>query len=200
MDAYRLPDYKGRAVYVLSGQLYAIKLRLHVALVGDQLVAATKPRVLHEVIDASAAKDPQPPVEAHMLLRLNRRALDRLHDDIQLFWAEKSRTACHRNISSVYNLCKLYGLPMADVPRLSDAKYGIRHYCPDGGAYAFDRERDQVVCSVHGNRERSRQNPKLGEGSDFAKFVESLDEIVASLRFQDEALIATVEIVRAKKE
>jgi len=196
LDAYRLPDYKQHAVYVFSGQVYAVKLRLHVALVSDQLVAATKPEVLRQVIDASTARPARPPVEAHMLLRLNRRALDSLYDDVNLYWAEKSRIACHRNIISIYNLCKLYGTPMAEIPRLSEVKYGVRYLCPDHGDYTFDAERDQVTCSVHGNREHSRQNPRLDRESSFSQFIESLDEITAALRFQEDALIATVEIVR----
>ena len=196
LDAYRLPDYKGHALYVFSGQLYAIKLRLHVALVGDQLVAATKPRILRQAIDASTAKPTRPPVKAHMLLRFRRKALDRLRGDLELYWAEKSRLACHRNISSIYNLHKLYGTPIADVPRLSEAKYGVTHFCPDGGAYAFDAARNQVVCNVHGNRERSRQHPRPNQQAAFVRFIDRVDEIVATLRFRDEALIATLEIHR----
>ena len=196
LDAYRLPDYKGHALYVFSGQLYAIKLRLHVALVGDQLVAATKHRILRQAIDASTAKPTRPPVKAHMLLRFRRKALDRLRGDLELYWAEKSRLACHRNISSIYNLHKLYGTPIADVPRLSEAKYGVTHFCPDGGAYAFDAARNQVVCSVHGNREHSRQHPRPNQKAAFVRFIDRVDEIVATLRFRDDALIATVEIHR----
>ena len=101
-DAYRLPDYKGHPLYVFSVELYAIKLRLHVAVVGDQLVVATKPELLREVIDASTAQEGQPPAPAHMLVRLNRRGLNRAYDDAQLYWEEKARTACNRNISSIY--------------------------------------------------------------------------------------------------
>lgn len=197
LDAYRLPDYKDHALYVFSAQIYALKLRLHVALVGDQLVAATKPEILREVIDASETPVDDSPAEAHMLLRLNRRGLDRLYDDVQLYWAEKSRIACHRNIISIYNLCNLYEIPIDEVARLSEAKYGVRYFCPDQGEYAMDTERHQVVCSVHGNREASRQNPRLDRQSSFAQFIENLDEIVASLRFEDDALITTVEIVRS---
>ena len=198
LDAYRLPDYKAHALYVFSGRIYAVKIRLHVALVGNQLVAATKPEILREVIDASTAKETRPPAQAHMLLRLNRRALKRLYDDIRLYWAEKSRVACHRNIVSIHNLYKLYGTPIAQISRLSEAKYGVRYYCPDGGVYAFDPKHNQVVCSVHGNRERSRQEQRGEAKSSFAQFFESIDEVVASLRFRDDALIATVEIVRSK--
>ncbi len=200
MDAYRLPDYKDHAIYVFSGQLYALKLRMHVALVGNQLVAATKPEVLREVIDAAGTAETDPPAKAHILLRLNRRALTRAYDDLELYWAEKSRLACHRNIISIYNLCKLYEIPIDEVARLSEAKYGVRYFCPDAGEYTFDAERSRVICSVHGNRRQSRQNPRLDRSSSFAQFIESLDEIVASLRFQDDALITTIEIARSAKK
>jgi hypothetical protein len=196
LDAYRLPDYKEHEIYVLSARLHAAVFRLHMALVNDQLVIATQPGILREVIDASVAPPSTEPALAHLLLRLNQRALKQLHDDVQLYWAEKSRVACHRNIISIYNLHKLYGAPIDEIDSLSEAKYGIRYYCPDNGQYTFDPDMNQVVCSVHGNRESSRQNAALSRESSFAKFIESIDEIVASLRYEDEALIATVEIDR----
>jgi len=196
-DAYRLPDYKSHPLYVFGIELYAVKLRLHVALVGDQLVVATKPGLLREVIDASTAEEGQSPAPAHMLLRFNRRGLNRAYDDAQLYWEEKARTACNRNISSIHNLVTLYGVKIGDVPRLSEAKYGVQYFCPDDGDYRCDAERSQVVCSVHGNREQSRQNPHLDRKASFTRFIENLDELAVSLRFQDDALLTTVEIVRS---
>jgi hypothetical protein len=196
LDAYRLPEYKKHTIYVLSFQLYAVKVRLHVALVGNQLVAATRPEILREVIDAAnnpAAADAE---KAHLLLRLNRRALDRLFNDMQLYWSEKARLACHRNTISIYNLLKLYDVPVDQVSRLSEAKYGVRYFCPDHGVYEWDTRRDQVFCSVHGNRQESRQNPRLDRRSSFAEFINNLDQVLVRLRFQEEALITTVEIVR----
>ncbi|MBV9124436.1 MAG: hypothetical protein JO112_13835 [Planctomycetes bacterium] len=198
LDAYRLPDYQEHPIYVLSYQLYALKVRLHVALVGNQIVAATKPEVLHEVIDASANKENATPAEAHLLVRLNRRALNRLTNEVQLYWEEKSRLACHRNIMPIYTLLKLYDMPMEEVNRLSDAKYGVLYECPDHGAYRYDAGSDQVVCSIHGNRKHSRQNPATNPQSCFSRIVEKLDEIVLTLRFQEDALITTVEIARTE--
>ena len=200
LDAYRLPDYKQHAVYVVSYQIHAIKLRLHLALVGNQLVAATKPETLRQVIDAAARPPAEAPVEAHMLLRLNRRAIDRLADDLDLYWAEKTRLACHRNTISMYNLLTLYDVPIEQVSRLSDAKYGVTYFCPDGGAYTYDAKRDQVECSVHGNRQQARQSPRLDRRSSFSRFFESLDEIVAGFRFKDDVLIVTVEIARSSQK
>ncbi len=197
LDGYRLPDYQQHAIYVFSVRFYAVKLRLHAALVGDQLVVATKPEVLRQVIDAGGAEETEA-ATAHVLMRLNRRALGRVFDDVKLYWEEKVRIACHRNISSIYNLHKLYGASIAEIPRLSEAKYGVRYFCPDDGEYRYDAGRDQVQCSVHGNREQSRQLPHPERSPSFTQFIDGLDEIVASLRFQDDALLATVEIARSR--
>ena len=159
LDAYRLPDYEQHKMYVLKIQLHAVVIRLHVALVDNQLVMATKPEIVREVIDARGKEPSATPTTAHMLMRLNQKALSHLRDDVQLYWSEKSRQACHRNIISLYNLHRLYDAPMEEIAELSEAKYGVRYLCPDDGTYTFDADRNQVICDVHGNREHSQQNP-----------------------------------------
>jgi hypothetical protein len=49
---------------------------------------------------------------------------------------------------------------------------------------------------VHGNRQHSRQETRLDRRSSFAEFLQNLDEVVAALRFQEDALMATIQIVR----
>jgi hypothetical protein len=200
LDAYRLPDYKKHKVYVLTFQLYAVKARLHVALVGGQLVAATRPETLREVIDAAANPPSEAPPQAHVLLRLNRKALNRFSDDLQLYWEEKARLACHRNAAAIDTLRGLYEVPVGEVARISEAKYGVVYFCPDHGVYEWDTRRGRVQCSVHGDRQDSRQGPRLDRRSSFAELIEGLDEITATLRFRDDALLTTVEIVRRKAE
>ncbi len=200
LDAYRLPDYQKHQIYVLSYRVYALKFRLHVALVGNQLVAATRPEILREVIDAAANPQAHEPVHAHLLLRLNRRGLVRMRDDLQLYWSEKARQACHRNTISIHTLLKLYEVPIEEVPKLADAKYGVRYFCPDHGVYGWDNRREQVECSVHGNRQNSKQNLRLDRRGSFAEFIDNLNEVVASLRFQDDALITTIEISRRQPQ
>lgn len=206
LDGYRLPDHRGHAVYVFSARLYALKLRLFTALVGERIVAATQPELLHEVIDRSlkvSAPGSQEPSgsapEGHLTLRWNHRAIDDLFDEAQLYWAERSRLACHRNIPSVRNLHTLYGVQPAEVAELSQAKYGFAPRCPDGGRYELDGAHGALECNVHGSRSRSRQRPLLDSEASFARFLSSLDEIVATLRFEQPGLIATVEIVRAAR-
>lgn len=196
LDAYRLPEYRKHTPYVLSFRIHALKVRLHLALVGNQLVAATKLQVLQEVIDGAAVEAAGEEAPAHLLLRLNARALGRLRDNVQLSWAEKARLACHRNSISIYNLVKLYEVPIDEVPRLAEAKYGVRYFCPEHGVYEYDARRDQVICSVHGNRQDSRQHLPADRPSSFARFLDGLDEVVARLRFEGEALFVTLEIAR----
>lgn len=200
LDAYRLPDYKNHAHYVFGFQLHVFKMRLHVALVGRQLVAATRADVLKEVIDAAEAAPVNNGRSAQILMRLNVRALNRLADNFQLSWSEKARLACHGNTISIHNLLKLYDVPIGEVPRLAESIAGVRYFCPDHGAYEYDAKRDQVLCTVHGNRLSPRQHLQLDQKSSFMQFVDQLDEIVASLRFQDEALYVNVEIARREKE
>jgi hypothetical protein len=196
LDAYRLPDYKNHAIYVLSYQIYALKVRLHLALVGDQLVAATKAKTLRDVIDAAGTAEKTAVAPAHAMFRFNRLALDRMKGDLQLYWEEKNRQAAHENILPIYTLTKLYGIPVNEVNRLAQAKYGVSYICPDGGEYSYDPATDQVVSSIFGNRQQPRQNATLSPNSSFARLLERLEEITATLRFEDAGLIATVEIAR----
>lgn len=198
-DAYRLPDYRAHAIHVVSYQLYALKLRLSVAVVGSQLVAATRPETLRQVIDASLEPGEASPRLGHVVLRLNRRAVKQLEGDLRVYWAEKAREACHRNVMSIGTLARLYEIPVSEVGRLSDAKYGVVDLCPDGGTYSLDAVRDQVTCSVHGNRFDSRLDAGAHGDSSFAQFIDTIDEIVAGLRFDGDNLIATVEIARTTK-
>jgi hypothetical protein len=196
LDAYRLPEYKKHTPYVVSFRLYALKARLHLAVVGNQLVAATKAHVLREVIDSAATAPAAAGPKAHLLLRLSPRALERLRENVELTWSEKARLACHRNTISIYNLVKLYEVPLAEVPRLAEAKTGVRFFCPEGGTYAYDAARDRVVCSVHGNRQDARQHPEPGRASSFARFLEGLEEVVLRVRFDGDAVHLTVDVAR----
>lgn len=119
-DGYRLPDYREHAVYVLSYQVHALKVRLHLALVGEQLLAATTPETLHQAIDAAAKPADRPLVEAHLLF--------------------------------------------------------------------------------HGNRQHARQQVELARRSSARRFFESIDDITASLRYDDDGLIATVTIGRSEDD
>ncbi len=200
-DSYQLPDYKDHDIYSVSYRVYSVKVRFHIALVGDRLVAATNLQTLKDVIDASGSGgsggDGE---EVQMLVRFNAKALERLEENLRLYWEEKSRLACHGNIMSIYNLIKLYNVTMDEVPGLSQAKYGVTYYCPDGGRYRYDPERDRVCCTLHGNRQESMQNRGSREDSSFVRFFDSLEEIRATLCFDEDHLDVKVAIERKAKD
>ena len=200
LDAYRLPDYKEHAVYVLSFQYYAAKLRFYLTLTDGRLVAATERSTLKQVIDAASQKPEANPAKAHALLRINFRAMDKLKDDLQIYWAEKARIAAHRNIMPLYTLVKLYNASIEEANKIADAKYGVTYFCPGGGKYKYDASRDQVFSTVFGNRRNARQQVSLDDASPFARFFQSLEEITATLRFEDDSLLGTIEIKRKKFE
>lgn len=200
-DSYQLPAYKGHDIYAVNYQVYAVKIRFHIALVRNRLVAATNLQALQEVIDAAAKENrsgEQEPV--HLLLRFNSEAIDRLEGNLRLFWDEKSRLACHGNIMSIYNLIKLYNVSMDEIPGLSQAKYGVTYYCPDGGEYRYDSERDRVCCNLHGNRQKSLQNRGSSKKSSFVRFFDSLREIQATFCFHDDHLRVAVTVEREENQ
>jgi hypothetical protein len=123
-----------------------------------------------------------------------------MYDDVQMYWAEKSRLACHRNTVLIYNLHKLYATPVDEVPRLAELKYGIRPYCPDHGTYTIDPRTARCLCSVHGNREVSRQKPRIDQKSSFSQFIETLREVDLTLRCDEDVIVATLSVFCEKGE
>ena len=198
-DAYQLPAYKDHKVYVLSYQFYAVKIRLHVALVSGRLVAATRLPGLREAIDAASNPVDEHAPELHAQFRINLRAIDKLQTDLQMYWNEKLREAAHRNIMPIYTLIKLYNVPVDQVNALSDAKYGVSYFCPGGGDYAYDAGSDQVQSTVYGNRQKAKQPLSVNEKTGFSKFLSSVEEITAGIRFQDEGMISIVNVKRSKQ-
>ena len=197
LDAYRVPDYEGHPVYVVSFQLYAAKVRFHVGVVDGQIVAATRPEILREAIDAHLAGPEPDQITAHAVLQLDFSAMVQLQNDLQLYWAEKARQASHRNIMPIYNLIKLYGVGIEDVNALADKKYGVTYFCPDG-EYRYDADRDQVYSTVYGNRRIATQNLMLDADSSFSNFLESVHTVTAAMRFSDNALFTTVRLDRGE--
>jgi hypothetical protein len=108
--------------------------------------------------------------------------------------------AAHRNIMPLYTLVKLYDVSIEEANKIADAKYGVTYFDPGGGKYIYDSSRDQVTSTIFGNRRNARQQVSLDDNSPFARFFQSLDAITATLRYEGDGLIGTVEIQRRKAE
>lgn len=193
IDAYQLPAYKDHQIYVLSYRVYAARIRFYVSVIGNQLVAATEPYVLNQVIDAASADEETLKVDAQFAFRFNTSAMKKLKDDIRIYWEERSRRASHRNIMPIYTLVHLYGVDIAGVDEISDAKYGVTYYCPDG-RYEFDAARDQVYSTTYGNRELARQKVTDAESSSFEQTFDRLSEVLFTVNMTDDAVTGLLEV------
>ncbi|WP_166830596.1 hypothetical protein [Thalassoroseus pseudoceratinae] len=196
LDAYRLPDYKQHPVYVFSLQVYVAKVRLHMSLVGGNLIAATDHETLRQAIDATQKPTDDATPISHALMQVRFTAMKEMQDDLQLYWAEKARQASQRNIMPLYTLIKLYDVSVPEANQIADAKYGVTYFDPGGGKYVYDEASDQVLSTTFGNRQNARQNVSLEDNSPFADFFRSLIAITVRLRYEGDGLLGTIEIQR----
>ena len=193
IDAYQLPPYKEHRIHVVSYRIYAARIRFYVAVVGDQLVAATEPFVLKQVIDAATTDVPPREVSGQFAVRLNTAAMKKLKGDIRIYWEERSRRASHKNVMPIYTLIHLYGVSVEGVDAISDAKYGVTYFCPDG-EYSYDADRDQVYSTAYGNREEAWQKVKDPQQSSFEKTFERLQDVLFSVQMTDDAVKGQLEV------
>lgn len=193
IDAYQLPTYKEHHVFVVSYRIYAARIRFYVSVVGDQLVAATEPYVLNQVIDAAQAEQIPREVSAQWAMRINTAAMKKLKDDIRIYWEERARRASHRNIMPIYTLVNLYGATIEEVDTISDAKYGVTYFCPDG-EYRYDAERDQVYSTAYGNREEAIQKVADPEKSSFETTFNRLKDVMFSVEMTEDSVRGVLEI------
>lgn len=198
LDAYRNPDIDGLPNYVISYQLHALKVRLHVALTDGHLVIATKEQTLREVIAAARADDPAGDAGPGpgLSCTVDFARMNALLENLRLYWGDKTRRACHGNVMTLQELAGLYAADMPQVVAVARGKYGVTLFCPDGGGYAYDPVRDVVACSVHGNRQDSRQNPAAAEGTSFQRFIGRVGRVRAALGFEPDWTLATLEVER----
>ena len=192
IDAYQLPAYREHQVYVVSYRIYAARIRFYVAVVGDQLIAATEPYVLNQAIDAESSDVPKRELTGQFALRLNTLAMKKLRSDLRTWWEERSRRASHKNIMPIYTLIHLYGATVDEVDRISDAKYGVRYFCPDG-KYRYDADRDSVFSTVYGNREEALQKVD-DDNSSFARTFNQLREVLFSANMSDDFMTGRLEV------
>ena len=92
----------------------------------------------------------------------------------------------------IYTLIHLYGATVDEVDRISDAKYGVRYFCPDG-KYRYDADRDSVFSTVYGNREEALQKVD-DDNSSFARTFNQLREVLFSANMSDEFMTGRLEV------
>ena len=193
IDAYQMPEYKEHQIYVVSYRVYAARIRFYASVIGNQLVAATEPHVLNQAIDAATSAAPPREVTGQLALRINTAAMKKLKGDLRTYWEERTRRASHKNIMPIYSLINLYGASIEDVDQISDAKYGVRYFCPDG-EYKYDEEKDSVFSTAYGNREQAWQKVSNPETSSFEQTFNKLKEILLTVKLDDESVSGRLEV------
>ena len=192
LDSYRMPAYRDHNICVVSFRLYVARVRLYLCAVKNQLIIATAPDILKEVIDASLLDVPDREENAQIAFRLRLSAMQRFRDDLRIYWEERARRASHRNIMPIYTLIHLYDVPIDQIDGLSDAKYGVTYFCPDGD-YAYDARRDQVTSTVYGNREDARQDVPDQTMSSFSKAFDTIGDVLFTVHFSERTITGRVE-------
>lgn len=93
----------------------------------------------------------------------------------------------------IYTLIHLYGADVKGVDAISDAKYGVTYFCPDG-EYKFDSARDQVFSTTYGNREHARQTVTDAGASSFEQTFNRLRQILFTVNMTDDAVTGLLEV------
>ena len=93
----------------------------------------------------------------------------------------------------IYTLIHLYGASVDEVDAISDAKYGVTYYCPDG-EYKYDAERDRVYSTAYGNREEALQTVANPQESLFEKTFNKLQDVLFSVEMTEEYVRGQLEV------
>src|SRR5439155_22272847 len=110
----------------------------------------------------------------HAMLRLRPENWKEVLPGYNLGWAEANRAACHDNLSLLANVNRGWndrrpadGVPNAALLERVWRVYGVRPYCPDGGAYTLDGT--ACRCAIHGDARDPRQPAAPTPGGATAK-------------------------------
>ncbi|GEM_PF-6300439 len=93
----------------------------------------------------------------------------------------------------IYTLIHLYGVTVEGVDAISDAKYGVTYFCPDG-EYNYDADRDQVYSTAYGNREEAWQKVPNPQQSSFEKTFDRLQDVLFSVQMTEDSVQGQLEV------
>ena len=106
--------------------------------------------------------------------------MKKLKNNLRTYWEERMRRASHKNIMPIYSLIHLYGVSIEEVDTISNAKYGVTYFSPDG-QYQYDAERDNIYSTAYGNREQAWQKVADPDSSSFEQAFQHLTEVLFSV-------------------
>ena len=186
-----------------------IKWRLYLARIGGGVYLASKPEILEDLVQLTAAQaDPAKKAaapdapDAHGIVRIRPENWNQALADFQLGWAENGRAACLNNLSLLSSAARALAAASQTPPKpeqvLQTAQrlYGRHLYCPDGGRYELRPDRPEVVCSVHGCPAAPRQAAAPAPDSALGALLKEFAGLTAELNFREDGLHAVLTIRR----
>lgn len=190
------PDYKGFKIETLDLDLFILKIRLHFMVYNKQLFITTKRNILLGLID----KQPQlEKADTNLQLTMIPAAYNQVADTYKMDWQSRIRTVCNNNLGCLYALKKYRKIAVSELDNVSLAVNGFFPYCPANGKYIYSQNRDQFICTVHGDYYISKQPHELDLSVPLNKFFNSIKRIDSSLKFIPEGIMTSITLERAKE-
>lgn len=191
------PAYKGHKIETLDMELFVVRLRLHFMVFKNHLIIANQREVLTKIIDNPLEFTDK---EANLMLNVRSGAFDRIAKIVKLGWQERMRKVCVNNLGSVYALHRYRRMPFDQINNTSLKVNGYYPYCPSNGEYIYDKNRDSVDCSIHGDILSPKQPFDIDPEVPLNKFIASLKNIETSLNFTPEGIMTSLTIKREGKK
>ena len=173
---------------------------VYFATIGDAFYVSTQARALRALIDqraeARAADSQEPAIPAHMLLYAAPAAAEKARPAVDYLLEQRAYSVSGRNLMQLWLLGRCGVLDRLSIDDATRAYLGHRLVCPDGGEYRYDQEAGTAVSSIHGSLPKLTRLDALPEGSPLRRVLDSVRQVIASLRFSEEGLNTTLEIRR----
>ena len=198
VEPYSAGKYKGHEINTLAIRLFVIKFRLHYAITSNRLIVSTKRYVLEKALDSIENK--QASNMANVQLNVKPRAFDKLRPIIRIGWQERMRDACLKNIEPVRVLGECYDATEKTLNQVSKKVEGVTLRCPSGGKYKYDKARNMVYCSVHGNRNHPKQPVEVNENEGLIDFLNRMNDFSVGFRFTEEGIMTNIAFDLATKD
>lgn len=188
------PAENGPAIYSVNYKLFLIGLNFHVMVHNNKLIVATKRSILTDILKSPSNSGDTS--ESNFELEINSGNFEQISKTYNIIWAEKMRDACYSNLWPIYALNKFRNVPIERIKDASLSINGYLPYCPAGGEYAYDKSKDLISCTLHGNVHDQRQPLALDEKNELVKFFRSIKKIKAALQFTVHGIMTKVSIDR----
>lgn len=175
------PAENSPSIYSINVQFFMIGLNFHVMVHDNNLLISTKRNVLLDALTGASKSGGTD--EANFTLEIRPENFSEISRTYNIKWSEKMRQACHANLWPIYALNKFRKISIENIKNESLKINGYFPYCPAGGEYAYDKTRDIISCTRHGNIYNALQPAELDEKNELVKFFRGIKKIKTSLSF-----------------